>query len=237
MKQIVPGFWDIDEIGNQVHAFMLEWEQGITLIDTGMPNHAQIILDVLKKRGIALHQVRRIIITHCDVDHAGSAAQLRRATGAQIVAHSVEKEYLEHPNLRKPAVFWLRPIFALLMQLPAFHQRPVVVDELVVDGQETPEGFTIIHTPGHTPGHISLLHKKQRLLIAGDALVNRGNKLTGNHSPFTPDKKNADRSIWKLAKKYGDDFDKIVFGHGDAILQNGGQKVKSLASQIFSSET
>lgn len=237
MKQIVPGLWDIDEIGTQVHAFLFEWEEGVTLIDTGMPNSARVILDVLKKQGYALHQVKRIIITHCDIDHSGSAAQLRRATGASVMAHSVEKEYLNQPSRRKPAALWLRPLFALMTQLPAFYHRPVTVDELVVDGQETPEGFTVIHTPGHTPGHISLLHKEKRVLIAGDALVNRGNKLTGNNSPFTPDKKNAARSIWKLSKKYGEDFDKIVFGHGDAILQNGGQKVKSLTSQIFSNET
>lgn len=235
MKEIVPGLWDINEIGDQVHAYLWQWPQGFTLIDTGMPSHAPIILEALKKRGIPMHQVRRIIITHCDLDHSGSAAQLRRATGATVVAHSVEKATLEQPKRRKPAI-WLRPLFAIMGQFPAFYHRPVVVDQLVVDGDETPEGFTIIHTPGHSPGHISLLNKQKRFLIAGDALVNRGNKLTGNDSPFTPDKKNARRSIWKLAKKYGDDFDTIVFGHGDPILQNGGQKVKSLASVIFSEE-
>lgn len=235
MKEILPGLWDINEIGDQVHAYLWQWAQGFTLIDTGMPAHATLILDALKKRNIALHQVRRIIITHCDLDHSGSAAQLRRATGATVVAHSVEKAYLEQPRLRQPAL-WLRPLFFVMGQFPSFYHRPVTVDQLVVDGDETPEGFTIVHTPGHSPGHISLLHKQKRFLIAGDALVNRNNKLTGNESPFTPDKKNAQRSVWKIAKKYGDDFDTIVFGHGEPILQNGGQKVKSLASLIFSNE-
>jgi hypothetical protein len=47
---------------------------------------------------------------------------------------------------------------------------------------------------------------------------------------------NAQRSIWKLAKKYGDDYETVVFGHGPAIMSNGGKKVKALASQVFSAE-
>ena len=114
--------------------------------------------------------------------------------------------------------------------------EPVTPDELVVDGQESPEGFTVITTPGHTPGHISLLDRKRRILIAGDALSNRKGKLAPPPAMFTPDMKNAQRSIWKLAKKYGDEIDVIVFGHGPPILSNGGARLKAMASQIFSSE-
>lgn len=47
---------------------------------------------------------------------------------------------------------------------------------------------------------------------------------------------NAQRSVWKFAKKYGDDFDTTVFGHGDPIVRNAGARVKALVSQIFSTE-
>ena len=105
---------------------------------------------------------------------------------------------------------------------PQFNALPVTPDELYVDGQHTPEGFTVIHTPGHTPGHISLLHRDKRVLIVGDALNNRGGKLQLPPPLFTPDMKNAERSVWKLAKKYGDEIDVVVFGHGDPIPANGG---------------
>ena len=119
---------------------------------------------------------------------------------------------------------------------PSMRYSPVTPDELMLDGQMTPEGFTVIHTPGHTPGHISLLHKERRLLIAGDALSNRKNQLAPPPSMLTPDPDNTARSIWKLAKKYGDDYETIVFGHGPPILQNGGKRVRGLTSQIFSEE-
>jgi glyoxylase-like metal-dependent hydrolase (beta-lactamase superfamily II) len=236
MKQVTSGLWDIDEIGNGVHCYLWAWRDGYTLIDTGMPNHARAVLGALAAAKIPFHAVRRIIITHCDLDHSGGLAQIRRATQARVVCHAVEKEFLEHPARRQPAVWLLRIPFRLAGLLPGFSQRPVVPDDLVVDGEELPEGFTVVHTPGHSPGHISLLHRERRLLIAGDALSNWGGKLRAPLNFYTPDVPGAQRSIWRIAKKYGDEIETVVFGHGPPILANGGKRVKGLASQIFSAE-
>lgn len=238
MQQIIPGFYRIDEIGDAVHCYLWEWDGGVTLIDTGFPRDARTILDALRDNGYPLHSVKRIIITHIDSDHIGSAAALKRATGAVVACHTVEKQYLENPGRRQPANWLLRPLFWVAAGLMPrlLRASPVPVDELYVDGQITPEGFTVIHTPGHTPGHISLLHKSKRVLIAGDALSNRDGNLQSATGPFTPDEHNAQRSIWKLAKKYGDDFEVVAFGHGPTLFQNGGKRVKGLASRIFSQE-
>lgn len=236
MNQIISGLWEIDEIGDRVHCYLWEWSGGLTLIDTGFPTDVHTILDALTAKGYALHNVRRIIITHADIDHTGSAAKLKRATGAVVGCHSVEKALLENPARRGPAALVLRPIFAALRLTPQFNVLPVTPDELYVDGQKTPEGFIVVHTPGHTPGHISLLHREKRVLIVGDALNNRGGKLQLPPALFTPDMTNAQRSVWKLAKKYGEDYDVMVFGHGAPILQNGARRVQSLVTQIFSDE-
>lgn len=236
MKQIIPGLWDIDESDPSVHCYLWEWDNGYTLIDTGYPQDGKRILDALVRQRIPFHALRRIIITHADLDHSGGLAQIKRATQAKVVCHAVEKEYLEHPRRRQPAAWFVRVPFVLASFLPQYSMTPVTPDELVVDGQELPEGFTVVHTPGHTPGHVSLLHKRRRFLITGDALSNRGGKLRAPTSIYTPDTENSLRSIWKLAKRYGDEFETVVFGHGPPILANGGKRVKGLASELFSSE-
>ncbi|MBX3009845.1 MAG: MBL fold metallo-hydrolase [Caldilineaceae bacterium] len=236
MREITTGLWQIDEIGDSVHCFLWEWQDGVTLIDTGYPGQAETILIALRQQGYADHNLRRIILTHADLDHAGSILPLKRATGAKVACHVVEKEFLEHPN-RRQATWWsIRPLLWLMSLFPGFSTPPIAPDELLVDGQVLPEGFTVIHTPGHTPGHIALLHREKRFLISGDALVNSRNRLRPNTGPFTPDPENAQRSVWRLAKKYADDFDIMVFGHGPPILHNGGKRLKALASRLFSTE-
>jgi glyoxylase-like metal-dependent hydrolase (beta-lactamase superfamily II) len=236
MKLVLPGLWEINEIGDSVHCYLWEWGQGYTLIDTGFPKDGRTIMDALMHHKVPFHTIRRIIVTHADPDHSGGLAQIKRATQAQVVCHAVEKEFLEHPQRRAVSSWYMRvPRFAMTL-VPNVQPRAVVPDVLVVDGQELPEGFIVVHTPGHSPGHISLLHRGRRLLIAGDALSNRGGKLRAPTTKFTADLPNAQRSIWKLAKRYGDDFETVVFGHGPPILSNGGKRVKALASELFSGE-
>ncbi|MEZ4867114.1 MAG: MBL fold metallo-hydrolase [Caldilineaceae bacterium] len=236
MREVLPGLWLIDEIGEQVHCYLWKWREGVTLIDAGHPRDATVILEVLRKHGYAPHQVRRMIATHADLDHTGGMALLQRVTGAAVACHAVEKRYLEEPWRRQAPFLPLRPLIWLITRLPDYHYQPVTPTELLVDDQVLPEGFTVIHTPGHSPGHIALLHKEKRFLICGDALVNTRGKLRINTGFFTTDRAAARRSAWKLAKKYGDDFETIVFGHGAPILQNGGKRLKGLVSLIFSGD-
>lgn len=235
MREITSNLWQIDEIGNSVHCFLWKWPGGLTLIDTGYPGQAETILVALRQQGYADHHLRRIIITHADLDHAGSAAHLKRATGAKVACHVVEKPFLEEPH-RRQAHGPFRLLFWVLTHIPLASPPAVTPDELLVDGQMLPEGLTVIHTPGHTPGHIALWHQASRVLISGDALVNTRQQLRPNTSPFTADVENARRSVWRLAKKYADEIDIIVFGHGPPLLQNGGKRLKALASRIFSTE-
>lgn len=236
MKQIIPKLWQFDEIGPFVNCYLWQWAGGITLIDAGFPKDARVILDALRQNGYPLHSVRRIITTHVDLDHTGGLAALQRATQAPVACHAVEREFMVQPARRQPAAWYMRPPYWLLTATPGYQMRPVVPSELLVDGQELPEGFTVIHTPGHTPGHICLLHKERRLLITGDVLSNRGGKLRKAHFLYTPDMPNALRSVWRLAKQHGDAFETMAFGHGPPILQNGGKRVKGLASKVFARE-
>ncbi len=240
MKEIVPGLWDIDEIGHMVHAYAWQWEEGISLIDTGTPGNAEKILAALAQQGFKPHDVKRLIVTHADVDHVGSLRALKQATGAPIACHAVEKDLLEHPERRQPSKtlvgYAIRPLFSLFRRLPPFRVAPITPDELYLDGDRLPEGFTVIHTPGHTPGHISLLHPQRRLLIAGDALNTRNGTLSAPPPLFTPDPDNAHRSIAKLGKKYASAYDVMVFGHGDPVQENTQTRMQELIDHLPDAE-
>lgn len=240
MKEILPGLWDVDEVGPMVHVYLWEWEGGVSLIDTSVPGSEGKILDGVRRIGYQPSDIKRLIVTHADIDHVGSLKALKRITGAPVACHTVEKALLEHPERRGPSRtplgLLIRPIFALLSLTPNFRVAPVSPDEIYVEGDRLPEGFVMIHTPGHTPGHVSLLHPEKRFLIAGDALNTRQGPLAGPPPIFTPDMENAHRSIWKLWKKHGADYDTIVFGHGDPIRQNAADAVKGLVDQLYENE-
>jgi glyoxylase-like metal-dependent hydrolase (beta-lactamase superfamily II) len=240
MKEILPGLWDVDEIGPMVHVYLWEWEGGVSLIDTGVPGNETKILDGVRRIGYQPSDIKRLIVTHADIDHVGSLKAIKRITHAPVACHTVEKALLEHPERRRPSgtplASLISPVFALMRLAPALRVEPVSPDEIYVDGDRLPEGFVMIHTPGHTPGHVSLLHPEKRFLIAGDALNTRTGPLSGPPPIFTPDMDNAHRSIWKLWKKYGADYDTIVFGHGDPIRENASAAVKGLVDQIYETE-
>lgn len=234
MKQIVQGLWEVDEIGEDVHCYLWEWAEGLTLIDAGFAKDADTILRALVRHGHPVHMIRRIIVTHHAPDHSGGVSRVRQETRARVTCHAVEKEAMEHPLRGQHGPLWRRVPMAMARYAASGGRLySVTPDELVVDGQRLPEGFTVIHTPGRAAGHISLLHPARRILIAGDALTNFEGKLRSPEGMQTPDTVNADKSVWKLAKKYGDDFETVVFGHGPPILANGGKRVKGLASRIF----
>ncbi|ADM70110.1 putative metallo-hydrolase YflN [Paenibacillus polymyxa E681] len=87
------------------------------------------------------------------------------------------------------------------------------VDDILIDGQELPfcGRIRVIHTPGHTPGHISLYLRQSKTLIGGDSMYSVNGILAGIHVPTTPDINAAHLSL----KKYLDlDIASVVCYHG-----------------------
>jgi len=107
-------------------------------------------------------------------------------------------------------------------------QLPVQTVQAVGDGDEV-FGLHIIHTPGHTAGHICVLDPVGSLLIAGDALTNEGGSLALPSAQFTANVEEAIASIQKLA---GMNFDKLVVGHGEELSSGASDAVAQLASTL-----
>lgn len=101
--------------------------------------------------------------------------------------------------------------------------RPVAA---VGDGENV-FGLRIVTTPGHTAGHIAVLDEVGRILVAGDALGTTGGSLAGSNPRFTEVAAAAKASIGKMGAL---DFDVLLVGHGEPILENAAAAVAALAA-------
>jgi glyoxylase-like metal-dependent hydrolase (beta-lactamase superfamily II) len=194
-----------------IHPVVL-WEgrEGITLIDAGFPGQLPAIESGLTGLGLKLMEVRRILLTHQDIDHIGSAEALQAATGAEVYAHAADRPYIEgEKRLVKmdPARLeerlkampeTLRHQARVMMSAP-----PTVKVARVLQGGELLPfhgGIEVIATPGHTPGHVCYYMKDRGLLVAGDALRVDNGELTGPSRAATPDMPSAIASLRNLLR-------------------------------------
>jgi glyoxylase-like metal-dependent hydrolase (beta-lactamase superfamily II) len=143
------------------------------LVDTGVP-HVDAIRDAAEERYGSDARPTAIILTHGHFDHVGSARTLVEQWDVPIYAHEEELPFLTGEEKYPP----FDPLVGGGMALtsPLFPRGPVDlrphIRSLPADGSVPGmPNWRWLHTPGHTPGHISLFRDADRTLIAGDAFV------------------------------------------------------------------
>jgi len=192
-----------------IHPVVL-WEgrEGITLVDAGYPGQLPDIERALTGLGLKLKDVRRIFLTHQDLDHIGSAEAVQAATGAEVYAHAADKPYIEGEKrlVKMDPARWedrlkampekLRHRARLMMSAPP----TVKVLRVLQGGEMLPfhGGVDVIATPGHTPGHVCYFVKSLGLLLSGDALRVEKGELAGPSANATPDRAGANAALKKL---------------------------------------
>ena len=156
------------------------------------------ILDVVRARQL---KVEKVLLTHGHIDHVGGVAALAAQLGVPV----------EGPQ--REETFWLD-------QLPeqcrmfGFPPTPVLVpDRWLEEGDAVTVGgqtLDVVHTPGHTPGHVCFIHKPSKLALVGDVLfagsIGRTDFPRGNHAALI-------RAIREKLFPLGDDFE-FIPGHG-----------------------
>ena len=222
--EIIPGLHRITEV-RMTNVYLLLGER-MTLVDTGMRGSAGRILEAIRALDRDPAELERIIITHPHVDHIGSLAELKRRTGAEVLAHPADIPIItgERPEPARPGLL-LRLLARLAPALSRFDPAPV---DRSLDAGESLDllgGATVIHAPGHTAGSIALHFPAERLLISGDAINRLGNRLGPPPKPYTLDMGQAMRSIATLAKL---DFEVLCSGHGDPIIGGAAEQVRAM---------
>lgn len=146
------------------HVYLIKGEE-IMLIDTGLPFKRKGILREIESMGIALADIKHILITHHDIDHIGNAYVLQQLTGAKVWASREDIPIIYGDIDRSSFKKYLKYVFKI--KVPE-NINPYIPGESM-------NGIEIIPTPGHTPGHVCLLYKES--LFLGDLLENKGGKL------------------------------------------------------------
>lgn len=197
------------------------------LVDAGLPGTAGLI-----RRAAELRFGSRpsaIILTHGHFDHVGGLRDLAERWDVAIYAHELETPYLDGQSAYPPPN--PRVGGGLMARLsPLFPRGPINVHDrlkLLPANGTVPgmPGWVWIHTPGHSPGHVSLWRESDRSLIVGDAFITTNQESAyavalqspEMHGPpmyYTSDWKSAKRSVQRLAEL---EPQLVITGHGAAM--------------------
>ncbi|WP_290819148.1 MBL fold metallo-hydrolase [Halovivax sp.] len=193
-------------------------DDGLVLVDVGPDGGLDRLENALSDAGFELSDVKRVVLTHHDADHAGGLASLAERTDVTVAAHREEAAYVrgdEPPQKGGDDRY-----------------RTVQVDEELAGGDEisTRTGpMRVIETPGHTPGHVSLYLPEERLLIAGDALVADGDEpLSGPKPTYTADMDVAVESLVALGRL---DVEQTICYHG-GYVPLGSERIRAIAGDL-----
>ena len=166
-----------------VNAFLLAEEDGLTLIDSGLPSGDRRIGKAIGELGRKRSDLRNILITHHHADHCGGSARLKEASGATTYAHPIDAPIIAGEKPRpgpNHGSITGRVLGPVITRLPQNRPRPTPVDRHVNDGYVIPiaGGIKVIHTPGHTVGSIAfLMGGHGGILFAGDAAAHMFGRL------------------------------------------------------------
>lgn len=223
---VAPGVWGRKDVFVNFYMIQDQTTGAWALVDAGLKWSASKIRHMATELFGEGNKPTAIILTHGHFDHVGALSKLIEEWNVPVYAHSLEVPYLTGQSAYPPpdptvggglmsAMSWMYP------------RGPINVKDFV---RKLPENNTIpglsdwkyIHTPGHSPGHISLFRESDRVLIAGDAFVTTKQEsamyaltgmkhLSGPPKYFTCNWASAELSVIKLAAL---DPEVAATGHG-----------------------
>ena len=191
-----------------INCYVIAHPDGDVLVDAMTRLETKLILKALRGRRMAAH-----VATHAHPDHVGATHAIATQLGIPVWAHAADRAAVEDTAeiARRQPDALINKVFAKVMLGPG---HPV--ERELAEGDEV-AGFTVLHTPGHSVGHIALWRERDGVLIIGDVLNNQHPLVTFPRrlrlplGVFTPDPATNRAS----AKRLGELGAKtVLFGHG-----------------------
>ncbi len=197
MRELADGVWQLGGFPpNAVNIYVL----GDVLIDAGLGIDRGRILRQVSDRSISGHA-----LTHAHFDHFGASHAVCETLGIPLWCGAADVEAVERGKMVGPG--------GMLLPAPGAGAHPVA--RALAEGDEV-AGFTVLDTPGHSPGHVSYWRESDRVLVCGDVMWGQNPFLLrgGLREPYThlsPDpraNRDSARRLAALAPAL------VCFGHG-----------------------
>lgn len=214
---------------------LLQNENRKYLIDCGYEETFDELRIQLKLHNVDIKDLTGVIITHDDYDHLGGLKQLKQSNptlkiycGAlekDTVSGKIKSERLLHAEnslstLPEEYKTWALNFIKKLLSVKRFE-----VDETFDDNEYFENDILVIHTPGHTKGHISIFYLPNKTVIAGDALVIENGKLNIANPQFTLNMSEALKSVEKIKKLNPQE---IICYHGGTMDKNIAESLEEI---------
>ena len=192
---------------------------GDTVIDSGTGFNFTRLHTLLKIMKLNFSAIKQVINTHGHFDHIGGNGYFLKA---KIAIHEKDAPILESGDLQKSyADFFDGKL------------KPRPVDQKLKEGQVLQVNgmaFKVLHTPGHTPGSISLYNEKDSMLICGDLVFSDG---VGRTDLPGGDVALLDQSLERISKLK---INKLLPGHGEPILEKADKALKAILTAAAAPE-
>jgi glyoxylase-like metal-dependent hydrolase (beta-lactamase superfamily II) len=235
--ELAPGVHSLrQDAGGHVHAFLLDDGSELTLIDTLYDYDGALILEEILRIGKTPKDLKHIVLTHGHRSHLGGLAALKRVTGATVYSHEWEADIIAGERKAQPVS--LKPMaplniwgkiyyFQVGLALGLGIHPPCRVDKTVKDGDHIGP-VEVLHTPGHSPGHLAFYWKDRSLLIAGDSVATWP-ALAPGWPAFNLNIPQCRASLHRMAD-VGAEI--VCVGHGEPIPEEGSSYIRVLANEL-----
>jgi glyoxylase-like metal-dependent hydrolase (beta-lactamase superfamily II) len=224
VEAVVPGVHRI-KLG-VVNAYLLDAEDGLTLIDTGIAQTRPLLLRAIAAAGRRVEDIHRILVTHAHPDHTGALAWLKRASVHACTCIRTMRSWCGRaarfvPCARRPTRstgWWCRWRCGPCRAEPAGTDQPVRDGELL----DVAGGMRVVGFPGHSAGQVGYLWERHGgVLFAGDVAANQLGRL-GVAIVY----EEYAQGLRDLARLASLDFDTVCFGHGPPIVGGAAAAVR-----------
>lgn len=211
--QITPRVYGLISMKTSVYA--ITTEQGVILIDTGLPQYMKYITAFLQSFGKSVAEVTDIFVTHADGDHIGGLAKIVQISQARVFLSQLTHEHLQRSQNPKHFPWPLHVLASIGQRL---FIKSVDTVEYVVDNQSIKCGdieIVCLQTPGHTKDHMAYVIKELGVVFAGDNLFYKQElELTPQWMTYDPEVlRTSIEKIIALHPEY------ICAGHGTKVWQ------------------